>query len=154
MNNDELIKEIIAQEMEGFEEETENLPDVVLKDVVSNPNNRKEDKSDDYSLVRQTIRQQLEMMDTASRRALQNALSCDQPRMMEVFSQLMTTMTITAEKLLKVQKQMNELEGVNPASTSIQAENVFFGSTNDLLEEDGGADDSKVIDGKIINDGK
>lgn len=151
MDEEALIKKVLETHFAGIEDSPgTEIIQFQEKEVIFNKEDRTKDIDNDYEAVRKVLRVQLQMMDAASKAALTNALMSGSARHTEVFSSLMTTMTVTAEKLLKVQKQMNELEGKQPSDTggTIHAKNVFFGSTNDLLTTLGGSQD--IRDSKII----
>ena len=148
---EEIIRDILAEEIAEIESEEENLPAVIdIKEVSSNPENRAKDINDDYAEVRKLLHTQLQLMDKAARQGLVNMLSCDHPKMMEAFAKLMDSMGNAAEKLLKAQKDMKELQGGSaPKGGTINAENVFIGTSADLLNEEGGAQEiGEIIEGQ------
>nr|3TXS_A Chain A, Terminase DNA packaging enzyme small subunit [Biquartavirus 44RR2]3TXS_B Chain B, Terminase DNA packaging enzyme small subunit [Biquartavirus 44RR2]3TXS_C Chain C, Terminase DNA packaging enzyme small subunit [Biquartavirus 44RR2]3TXS_D Chain D, Terminase DNA packaging enzyme small subunit [Biquartavirus 44RR2] len=84
---------------------------LVLRDPVSNPNNRKIDQDDDYELVRRNMHYQSQMLLDMAKIALENAKNADSPRHVEVFAQLMGQMTTTNKEMLKMHKEMKDLAG-------------------------------------------
>lgn len=113
---------------------------LVLQEPISNPNNRKIDQDDDYSLVRRNMHFQTQMMMDMAKIALENAKNADSPRMVEVFSQLMGQMTSTNKEIIKMHKEMKELTSSEPSILGkVQNDESgeiieFEGSPDELLE--------------------
>lgn len=149
INQEELVNRLLATHFAGVEDIPNDIVPFQPKEVTFHKEDRNEDVTSDYEVVRKAFHAQLEMLDTASRTALMNALGSGSARHTEVFAKLMDTMSNTAEKLLKVQKQMNELQGKAQGEVpKIGTQNVYFGTTNDLLSRKGGSQDTKEM--KII----
>lgn len=113
---------------------------LVLQEPISNPNNRKIDQDDDYSLVRRNMHFQTQMMMDMAKIALENAKNADSPRMVEVFSQLMGQMTSTNKEIIRMHKEMKELTSSEPSILGkVQNDESgeiieFEGSPDELLE--------------------
>lgn len=113
---------------------------LVLQEPISNPNNRKIDQDDDYTLVRRNMHFQTQMMMDMAKIALENAKNADSPRMVEVFSQLMGQMTSTNKEIIKMHKEMKELTSSEPSILGkVQNDESgeiieFEGSPDELLE--------------------
>ncbi|ADM79689.1 terminase subunit [Aeromonas phage Aes508] len=113
---------------------------LVLQEPTSNPNNRKIDQDDDYTLVRRNMHFQTQMMMDMAKIALENAKNADSPRMVEVFSQLMGQMTSTNKEIIKMHKEMKELTSSEPSILGkVQNDESgeiieFEGSPDELLE--------------------
>jgi hypothetical protein len=62
------------------------------------------------------------------------------PRSFEVYATLLKNMTEANDRLLKIQKDMREIEGKNKSSGTNIDKAIFVGSTNEL---------SKLLKGKL-----
>ena len=127
-----------------------------LTTVDSNPQNRTVDLEDDYTVVRQNLHFQQQMIFDAAKIFLETAKNADSPRHMEVFSTLMGQMTNTNKEILKLHREMkditNEQTNVSkdqpaPGSVNIQNAQVFLGGPSDLMDQEGDAFDAanKVV---------
>lgn len=115
-----------------------------LEDVQSHPDDRLKDLYDDYKYVRETIRFQRQMLMNISTIALENAKNSESPKVVEAFSKLMKELTANNEQLMKLHKEINEIQNVRPASPgeggsqpTIKADTVFIGSPADLMQQMG-----------------
>ena len=116
-----------------------------LVEVKSNPNDRKTDLEDDYSVVRKNLHFQQQMLMDAGKIFLETAKNADSPRHMEVFATLMGQMTTTNKEILKLHKEMKEItdEKVDTKgqggqqTTNIENATIFMGSPSDLMDEIG-----------------
>lgn len=116
-----------------------------LVEVKSNPNDRKPDLEDDYSVVRKNLHFQQQMLMDAGKIFLETAKNADSPRHMEVFATLMGQMTATNKEILKLHKEMKEItdEKVDTKgkggqqTTNIENATIFMGSPSDLMDEIG-----------------
>lgn len=131
---------------------------LVLTPVVSNPNDRKPDLEDDYSVVRRNMHHQSEMLMDAAKIFLETAKNSDSPRHMEVFSTLIGQMTSTNKELLRLHKEMKEITNENtstkggaPQTMNIESATVFVGSPSDMMDEFGDAYEAQEAREKIIN---
>lgn len=125
----------------GFNEEDKVVYEpLVLSEVKSNPNDRKPDLEDDYTIVRRNMHHQAEMLMDAAKVMLETSKNSDSPRHMEVFATLMGQVTATNKEMLRVHKEMKEITNETTATNggNTQIENAFFmGSPSDMLEEFG-----------------
>lgn len=126
--------------------EPEEFQPPVIKEVISNPSERVKDLESDYATVRDNAHFQQQLLRMAALKAFENASMSDAPRMMEVFSGLMTQMTNNNKQILDIQKQMKDItqqeiatvQGGGGAVQSINAETaVFVGNARDLLNDVG-----------------
>lgn len=131
-----------------------------LVEVKSNPNDRKPDLEDDYSVVRKNMHFQQQMLMDAAKIFLETAKNADSPRHMEVFATLMGQMTTTNKEILKLHKEMKDItseqvgtgKGANPhQGMNIQNATVFVGSTADMMDEFGDAYEAQEAREKIVN---
>lgn len=133
-------------ELPGIEgEEIEVYAPLELVEVKSNPNDRKPDLEDDYSVVRKNMHFQQQMLMDAAKIFLETAKNADSPRHMEVFATLMGQMTTTNKEILKLHKEMKDItdEKVDTKgqggqqTTNIENATIFMGSPTDLMDEIG-----------------
>lgn len=126
-----------------------------LDPVVSNPNDRALDLEADYMKAREMNHFQQEVLRIALVKQLENAMNGDQPRQMEVLATLSTQISNNTKQLLEIQKQMKTITETKTTTTGdgqgprIQAESVFIGNTNDLLNEVGSR--QEMLREKAIN---
>ena len=131
---------------------------LVLTPVKSNPNDRKPDLEDDYSVVRRNMHHQSEMLMDAAKIFLETAKNSYSPRHMEVFSTLIGQMTSTNKELLRLHKEMKEITNENTSTKgggsqqmNIENATVFVGSPSDMMDEFGDAYEAQEAKEKIIN---
>ncbi|ASD52077.1 terminase small subunit [Pseudomonas phage PspYZU05] len=139
-------------------EEVVTYEPLELVEVSSNPNNRKPDLEDDYTVVRKNMHFQSQMLMDAAKIFLETAKNSDSPRHMEVFSNLIGQMTNTNKELLRLHKEMKEItdEKVAPSAPpsgqmNIQNATVFVGSPSDMMDEFGDAYEAQEKQEKLIN---
>jgi neutral trehalase len=123
-----------------------------LIEVKSDINKRQDDISADYSKVRQGMDFQQQMLMEAAKIALENARNGEHPKQMEVFATIMAQLTALNSKIISVHKEVAEISKPAPEptnSTNITADNVFIGSTADLMEKFGSQQDAQ--DEKLVN---
>lgn len=139
--DDKYIKEMLKNTIAELEiDETSDQLPITIIPTTSDIEDRETDISDDYSLVRSTLRTQLQLMDAASRSALIGLIASQHPKSVEAFSALMTTMSNTADKLLKAQKDIKDIKG-SASKTIHQPGQGFVGTSTDLLSQFGDAQD-------------
>lgn len=128
-------------------EEVLVYPPLVLEKVESNPNNRQPDLEADYSLARQTLHNQQQMIMDAAKIFLETAKNADSPRHMEVFATLMSQVTNSSKELLKLHKEMkditNETTATKGGSVNIENANIVMGSPTEMLEQYGDSYEAK-----------
>lgn len=130
-----------------------------LVEVKSNPNDRKPDLEDDYSVVRKNLHFQQQMLMDAGKIFLETAKNADSPRHMEVFATLMGQMTTTNKEILKLHKEMKDItaeqvgtgKGQGQSTMNIENATVFMGSPSDLMDEVGDSYEAQEQLEKIIN---
>ena len=127
-----------------------------LKEIESNLDLVSEDFRTDYELVRQSYHYQQQMILDAAQIALQNAKENDAPRAMEVFSTLMSMWSSTNKELLKMHKEIKEIQKrqeptevatVNNTQTN---NNIMIGTPADLLREFGSQFDQTIKEQNLI----
>ena len=127
-----------------------------LKEIESNLDLVSEDFRADYELVRQSYHYQQQMILDAAKIALQNAKENDSPRAMEVFSTLMSMWSSTNKELLKMHKEIKEIQKRQDAEqpksiTNTQTNNnIMIGTPADLLREFGSQFDQTIKDQNVI----
>ncbi|ASU00177.1 terminase DNA packaging enzyme small subunit [Aeromonas phage AS-zj] len=133
----------------------------VLLPVESNPLDRAKDLSDDYSLARQALNQQQQMIMAMAAIALENAKNSESPNQVNAFTQLMGTWTANTKEILKLHKEMdaitaektktggNKPETPSP-SMNIENATVFMGTPAELMLREGTQTQAQslVIDGE------
>ena len=153
-----------AMELSGIPGLNENAPfevDVIepleLKEIESNLDLVSEDFRTDYELVRQSYHYQQQMILDAAQIALQNAKENDAPRAMEVFSTLMSMWSSTNKELLKMHKEIKEIQKRQDASEQTKSitntqtnNNIMIGTPADLLREFGSQFDQTIKDQNVI----
>lgn len=124
-----------------------------LVTIDSDINKRDLDVASDYCKVRAGMDFQQQMLMEAAKIALESARNSEHPKHMEVFATLMAQLTTLNAKIITVHKDVAEISKpiapTEPTGMNIQAENVFVGSTADLMEKYGSqqdAQDEKVIE--------
>lgn len=155
----DITKLLDISELPGIEgEEVAVYEPLVLKEVKSNPNDRKPDLEDDYSVVRKNMHFQQQMLMDAAKIFLETAKNADSPRHMEVFATLMGQMTTTNKEILKLHKEMKDItdEKVTPSTNSPQTTNIenatiFMGSPSDLMDEVGDSYEAQERREKLVN---
>jgi acetyl/propionyl-CoA carboxylase alpha subunit len=153
-----------AMELAGIPGLNENAPfevdiiePIVLKEIESNLDLVSEDFRTDYELVRQSYHYQQQMILDAAQVALQNAKENDSPRSMEVFSTLMSMWSSTNKELLKMHREIKEIQkrqdaelsntNVNNTQTN---NNIMIGTPADLLQEFGSQFDQSIKEQDLI----
>jgi len=128
-----------------------------LKEIESNLDLVSEDFRVDYELVRQSYHYQQQMILDAAQIALQNAKENDAPRAMEVFSTLMSMWSSTNKELLKMHKEIKEIqkrqEPTEQAATVNNTQNnnnIMIGTPADLLREFGSQFDQTIKEQNLI----
>lgn len=125
----------------GFEGGTDVSPiyePLELKKVDSNPEERSSDLNKDYSIVRENMHYQSQMLMDAAKIFLESAKNSDSPRHMEVFAALMGQMTTTNKELLKVHKDMKDITGEDNTKKPM----MFMSSPSDRMKRLGSSYDA------------
>ena len=127
-----------------------------LKEIESNLDLVSEDFRTDYELVRQSYHYQQQMILDAAQIALQNAKENDAPRAMEVFSTLMSMWSSTNKELLKMHKEIKEIQKrqepteVATVNNTQNNNNIMIGTPADLLREFGSQFDQTIKEQNLI----
>ncbi len=131
MNNS--VDERLDNLLDINNEATKALVDGRIKTpvVVDHADERQVDRGVDYKYTRNTLYNLVERGQDAIEGILDLAKEGEHPRAYEVAGQLIKTVGETSEKLLQIQKQMQDLEGESgrPQNTTNQ---LFVGSTSEL----------------------
>jgi len=129
---------------------------LVLTEIESNLDLVSEDFRTDYELVRQSYHYQQQMILDAAQIALQNAKENDAPRAMEVFSTLMSMWSSTNKELLKMHKEIKEIQKrqepteVATVNNTQNNNNIMIGTPADLLREFGSQFDQTIKEQNLI----
>jgi|TARA_B100000073_G_C23595247_1_gene518066 hypothetical protein len=99
--------------------------------VVDTSDTRAQDRGVDYKYTRNTLYNLVERGQDAIEGILDLAKESEHPRTYEVAGQLIKTVADTSEKLLQIQKQMQDLEGQR-GNTQKTTNQLFVGSTAEL----------------------
>ncbi|AUE23059.1 terminase small subunit [Citrobacter phage CF1 ERZ-2017] len=128
-----------------------------LVEVKSNPNDRKPDLEDDYTVVRKNMHFQQQMLMDAAKIFLETAKNADSPRHMEVFATLMGQMTTTNKEILKLHKEMKEITAENVGTqggnqtNNIENATIYMSSPTDLMDELGDSYEAQEREEKLVN---
>lgn len=119
-----------------------------LVEIKSDISKREDDIATDYAKVRANMDYQQQMLMEAAKIALENARNGEHPKQMEVFATLMDKMTNLNTKIISVHKEIADIAKpiAQPDPNSgalITAENVFIGSTAELMEKVGSQQDQE-----------
>lgn len=104
--------------------ETREVTKVVSKD-------RSFDTENDYKYARENLYSLVERGQDAIEGILQLSKDTEHPRAYEVAGQLIKTVADTAEKLIDLQKKLQDIEG-ETTSVKTQHNHLYVGSTSDL----------------------
>jgi len=137
--------------MSEFDKNMEKIFDVVPKEekkpsnqIVSvsthyNEPDLKEDLNDAYQQSKENLQGIIDQGREAMDEILNIAKAGQHPRSFEVYATLLKNMTEANDRLLKIQKDMREIEGKNKSSGTNIDKAIFVGSTAEL---------SKLLKGK------
>ena len=103
------------------------------------PSDDKQDLVDAYQQSKENIQEIIDSGKEAMEDILQIAKAGQHPRAFEVYATLLKNMTEANDRLLKIQKDMREIEGKNKSSGTNIDKAIFVGSTAEL---------SKLLKGK------
>ena len=140
--NDLNITELLdVSDLPGVHQDLVVVEPFIPVQIQSNPTDRSDDLADDYAYTRNMMRMQQQMILEAGAVALENARSSDAPRMMEVFSGVMSTMTTVNKEALNLHKTMKDITSeqtktgtaVGQPTQQITTQNVFVGTPADLM---------------------
>jgi hypothetical protein len=139
--------------MSDFDKKMEEIFDVpakvIKKDVVEKPKTLvqhyneadvKQDLNDAYQQSKENIQEIIDQGKEAMEEILQIAKAGQHPRAFEVYGTLLKNMVEANDRLLKIQKEMRDMEGVKKETNNTNIDKaIFVGSTAEL---------SKLIKGK------
>ena len=128
----------IAQELP----ENEITPSTHLPAV----DNTKDDKDADYELARNNFHLLIEKGNTAIEGILQLAREAENPRSYEVAGQLIKTVSDVTQDLMKLQKNMKDLNKVEKDAPKNVTNALFVGSTAELQKLIKGEKETKVVE--------
>ena len=103
------------------------------------PSDDKQDLVDAYQQSKENIQEIIDSGKDAMEEILQIAKAGQHPRAFEVYATLLKNMTEANDRLLKIQKDMRDIEGKNKSSGTNIDKAIFVGSTAEL---------SKLLKGK------
>jgi len=106
----------------------------------------KEDKDADYELARNNFHLLIEKGNTAIEGILQLAREAENPRSYEVAGQLIKTVSDVTQDLMKLQKNMKDLNKVEDNAPKNVTNALFVGSTAELQKLIKGEKEIKVVD--------
>ena len=106
----------------------------------------KEDKDADYELARNNLHLLIEKGNTAIEGILQLAREAENPRSYEVAGQLIKTVSDVTQDLMKLQKNMKDLNKVEDNAPKNVTNALFVGSTAELQKLIKGEKEIKVVD--------
>lgn len=127
-------------------EEDAVLPPMELPVVQSNPDNVEHDLDDDYQIIRQTQINQLAMLTEVSKQMVEIVRNSDTPKTVEIFANLMDTVTRTNSAILDNYSKMKKLKNQEAKPKAIEANfsEVKTMQPSELLQQEGTRDDYLV----------
>jgi len=96
------------------------------------PSDDKQDLVDAYQQSKENIQEIIDSGKDAMEEILQIAKAGQHPRAFEVYATLLKNMTEANDRLLKIQKEMREIEGRKKDSGTTIDKAIFVGSTSEL----------------------
>ena len=128
---DEKLDELLDINNEAEEVVKETNKQLVPRDENGRFSERKSEQQVDYKYTRNTLYGLVERGQDAIEGILDLAKESEHPRTYEVAGQLIKTVSETSEKLLQIQKMMDDLEDDRPRNQTTN-QNLFVGSTAEL----------------------
>jgi len=92
----------------------------------------KQDLTDAYEQTKSNLQDLIDQGKDAMEEILQIAKAGQHPRAFEVYATLLKNMTEANDRLLKIQKEMREIEGKKKDSGTTIDKAIFVGSTSEL----------------------
>ena len=129
---DDKLDELLDINNEAEEVVKETNRQLVPRDQNGRFTERKDEQQVDYKYTRNTLYGLVERGQDAIEGILDLAKESEHPRTYEVAGQLIKTVSETSEKLLQIQKMMDDLEDDRPKNQTTN-QNLFVGSTAELL---------------------
>ena len=127
---------------EIIESDTKHLPST----HVDAPSLDLSDADADYEVARQNFHLLIEKGNTAIEGILQLAREAENPRSYEVAGQLIKTVSDVTQDLMRLQKNMKDLNKVDEKAPQNVTNALFVGSTAELQKLIKGEKEEKVID--------
>ena len=128
---DDRLDELLDINNEAEEVVKETNKQLVPRDLNGRFTERKDEQQVDYKYTRNTLYGLVERGQDAIEGILDLAKESEHPRTYEVAGQLIKTVSETSEKLLQIQKMMDDLEDDKPRNQTTN-QNLFVGSTAEL----------------------
>ena len=128
---DEKLDELLDINNEAEEVVKETNKQLVPRNEKGQFAERKGEQQVDYKYTRNTLYGLVERGQDAIEGILDLAKESEHPRTYEVAGQLIKTVSETSEKLLQIQKMMDDLEDERPKNQTTN-QNLFVGSTAEL----------------------
>ena len=128
---DDRLDELLDINNEAEEVVKETNKQLVPRDPNGRFTERKGEQQVDYKYTRNTLYGLVERGQDAIEGILDLAKESEHPRTYEVAGQLIKTVSETSEKLLQIQKMMDDLEDDKPRNQTTN-QNLFVGSTAEL----------------------
>ena len=128
---DDKLDELLDINNEAEEVVKETNRQLVPRDQNGRFTERKDEQQVDYKYTRNTLYGLVERGQDAIEGILDLAKESEHPRTYEVAGQLIKTVSETSEKLLQIQKMMDDLEDDRPKNQTTH-QNLFVGSTAEL----------------------
>ena len=128
---DEKLDELLDINHEAEEVVKETNSYLVPRDSQGKFASRDKEQQIDYKYTRDTLYGLVERGQDAIEGILDLAKESEHPRTYEVAGQLIKTVSETSEKLLQIQKMMDDLEDDRPRNQTTN-QNLFVGSTAEL----------------------
>lgn len=128
---DDRLDELLDINNEAEEVVKETNKQLVPRDPNGRFTERKDEQQVDYKYTRNTLYGLVERGQDAIEGILDLAKESEHPRTYEVAGQLIKTVSETSEKLLQIQKMMDDLEDDKPRNQTTN-QNLFVGSTAEL----------------------
>ncbi len=128
---DDKLDELLDINNEAEEVVKETNKYLVPRDQNGRFTERKNEQQVDYKYTRNTLYGLVERGQDAIEGILDLAKESEHPRTYEVAGQLIKTVSETSEKLLQIQKKMDDLEDDRPKNQTTN-QNLFVGSTAEL----------------------
>jgi len=107
-------------------------PQPVVTTHYNPPSDDKQDLVDAYQQSKENIQEIIDSGKDAMEEILQIAKAGQHPRAFEVYATLLKNMTEANDRLLKIQKEMREIEGKKKDSGTTIDKAIFVGSTSEL----------------------
>lgn len=141
MNNfDKNMAEIFDVTPTVVEETKKEVLPVVKPETDNKQQELQQDLTDAYQQSKENLQGIIDQGKEAMEEILNIAKAGQHPRAFEVYSGLLKNMTEANDRLLKIQKEMRDMEGIKKEASSTSIDKaIFVGSTSEL---------SKLLSGK------